>query len=86
MAGPQIDHVRKSSSPFFKCKINCGLAMQTKHWTVLLPACAVLLCSAAFAGETSLSGDQLRHAISGKTVYLEISGFELPIQYAPTAR
>lgn len=31
---------------------------------------------------TALSGDALRNAISGKTVFLKISGFELPIQYS----
>jgi hypothetical protein len=31
---------------------------------------------------SSLSGDELRKAVSGKTVYLKISGFELPIRYS----
>ena len=35
---------------------------------------------------TSLTEDQLREAISGKTVYLNISGFELPIQYKANGR
>lgn len=34
------------------------------------------------AGETALAGDTLRNAVSGKTVFLKISGFELPIQYS----
>jgi hypothetical protein len=34
------------------------------------------------AGETALSGDALRKTVSGKTVFLKISGFELPIQYS----
>lgn len=34
------------------------------------------------AGEAALSGDGLRKAVSGKTVFLNISGFELPIQYS----
>jgi len=34
------------------------------------------------AGDAALSGDALRQAVSGKTVYLKISGFELPIQYS----
>src|SRR5262245_59842422 len=39
---------------------------------------------AALAAETvSLSGDELRKAVSGKTIYLRISGFELPIRYSP---
>ncbi len=33
-----------------------------------------------------LAGDALREAISGKTVYLNISGFELPIRYAADGR
>lgn len=31
-------------------------------------------------------GDELRHAVSGKTIYLNISGFELPIRYASNGR
>jgi hypothetical protein len=39
---------------------------------------------AALAAEPApLSGDELRKAVSGKTVYLRISGFELPIRYSP---
>lgn len=33
------------------------------------------------AANAALSGDELRQAISGKTVYLRISGFEIPIRY-----
>ena len=47
---------------------------------LLLPAAASL------AGQSSLAGDELRKAISGKTVYLNISGFELPIRYAASGR
>jgi hypothetical protein len=36
----------------------------------------------ANAAETTLSGDALRQAVVGKTVFLKISGFELPIQYS----
>ncbi len=39
----------------------------------------------AAAAETksdALNGAELRTAVSGKTVYLSISGFELPIRYA----
>lgn len=43
----------------------------------------VLVLGAAQAAEpASLSGDELRKAVSGKTVYLRISGFELPIHYS----
>jgi hypothetical protein len=40
----------------------------------------------ATAESISLSGDELRQAISGKTVYLNVSGFELPIRYSPDGR
>ena len=33
-----------------------------------------------------MPGDELRQAISGKTVYLNISGFELPIRYTANGR
>ena len=35
----------------------------------------------ALADTPSLSADELRQAITGKTVYLDVSGFELPIHY-----
>jgi hypothetical protein len=35
---------------------------------------------------TSLTEDQLRRAIVGKTVYLNVSGFELPIRYKANGR
>jgi hypothetical protein len=38
--------------------------------------------SGADAAETSLTGNVLRKTVSGKTVYLKISGFELPIHYS----
>jgi hypothetical protein len=41
-----------------------------------------LQAATALAGPATLSGEELRQAISGKTVYLNISGFELPIRYA----
>jgi hypothetical protein len=57
--------------------------------TLLTATVAALALSATpgFAGEVqaksaSLTGDQLRQAVSGKTVYLDISGFELPIRYS----
>ena len=58
-----------------------------KIGALLLAAGLVLPATTALSGEpTKLAGDELRHAISGKTVYLNISGFELPIQYAPNGR
>lgn len=55
--------------------------------TILLAAtaCATLALSVPLsetkAAESSLSGPALRQAVSGKTVFLKVSGFELPIQY-----
>jgi hypothetical protein len=34
------------------------------------------------AAEASVTGNVLRKTVSGKTVYLKISGFELPIRYS----
>ncbi len=42
--------------------------------------------AAALAAPATLSGDELRQAISGKTVYLNVSGFELPIRYNANGR
>ncbi|MGH6737079.1 MAG: hypothetical protein ACRECX_13535 [Methyloceanibacter sp.] len=55
-----------------------------KTATVTAAAFAALSLAAPLseAAETSLSGEGLRQAVSGKTVYLKISGFELPIRYA----
>ena len=65
-----------------------------KFETVLLAAGLVLPASGALAepvtlvrdaktlaGNSSLSADELRRAVAGKTVYLDVSGFELPIRY-----
>ncbi len=49
-------------------------------------ASLALVGTAALAEPATLSGDDLRQAISGKTVYLNISGFELPIRYAANGR
>jgi hypothetical protein len=52
--------------------------------TLFATAFSALALGAALAAEpASLSGDELRKAVSGKTVYLKISGFELPIRYSP---
>ena len=45
-----------------------------------------LPATASFAEPATLAGDELRQAISGKTVFLNISGFELPIRYAADGR
>jgi hypothetical protein len=45
-----------------------------------------LSAAVSLAESVALSGDTLRQAISGKTVFLNISGFELPISYAANGR
>jgi hypothetical protein len=58
-----------------------------KFGALLLAAGLLLPATAALSEEpTKLAGDDLRQAISGKTVYLNISGFELPIRYASNGR
>jgi hypothetical protein len=52
----------------------------------VLAAGLLLPAAAALAGQATLAGDDLRKAISGKTVYLNVSGFELPIRYAANGR
>ncbi|MGI8853250.1 MAG: hypothetical protein ACR2GC_08175 [Methyloceanibacter sp.] len=43
---------------------------------------ATIVASEAAETKSALAGDELRKAINGKTVYLKISGFDLPIRYA----
>src|SRR6476659_968927 len=70
-----------------------------KFETVLLAAGLVLPASGALAepvtlirdaktlaGNTALSAYELRRAVAGKTVYLDVSGFELPIRYLDNGR
>ncbi len=53
----------------------------------LVVAMALALpATAARAEPVTLSGNVLREAISGKIVFLNISGFELPISYAANGR
>jgi hypothetical protein len=64
---------------------------------LVLAAGITLSVSAAFAEPplprdapiieaTSLTEDQLREAIVGKTIYLNVSGFDLPILYKANGR
>lgn len=53
---------------------------------LVVAAGLVLPATASLADPAQLAGDELRQAISGKTVYLNISGFELPISYAANGR
>jgi len=70
-----------------------------KFGTLLLAAGLVLPASGAhaepvtvtavaetLADDTSLSAEELRQAVTGKTVYLDVSGFELPIHYLANGR
>lgn len=58
-----------------------------KTAALILAAGIVLPATAALSAEpVSLTGDELRKVISGKTVYLNISGFELPIRYSSNGR
>jgi len=56
-----------------------------KTGTLLLAVGLALPATAALSAE-QLAGDALRGAIIGKTVYLNVSGFELPIQYSANGR
>ena len=81
---PPIDR----NGPF--CEGAAKLEVDQMFKTTLLAATVAALALGASSGFTdeaeaksiSLAGDQLRQAVSGKTVYLNISGFELPIRYA----
>ena len=57
-----------------------------KIGTLVVAAGLALPATMSLAEPVSLAGDELRGAISGKTVYLRISGFELPIRYAANGR
>lgn len=48
----------------------------------ILTACLGLSAVPAVAEQVTLAGDELRQAVTGKTVYLKVSGFDLPIRYA----
>jgi hypothetical protein len=52
----------------------------------ILAAGVTLAGMPALAEPVSLAGDELRQAVTGKTVYLKVSGFDLPIRYAANGR
>jgi hypothetical protein len=52
----------------------------------IIAAGFALTATVALAEPTALAGDELKKAISGKTVFLNISGFELPINYSANGR
>jgi hypothetical protein len=57
-----------------------------KIGALVLAAGLALPALPATAETITLAGDELRQAISGKTVYLNVSGFELPIVYSANGR
>lgn len=57
-----------------------------KIGALVLAVSLALPATASLADPVALSGDTLRKAVSGKTVFLNISGFELPINYAANGR
>jgi hypothetical protein len=57
-----------------------------KIGALLIAASLSLPAAAQATDEISLAGDALREAIVGKTVYLNVSGFELPILYLANGR
>jgi len=63
-----------------------GEVMKTTG-ALLLAAGLTLTANSALGAESGkLVGDELKQAIVGKTVYLNVSGFELPIRYAANGR
>jgi len=52
----------------------------------IIAAGFALTATVALAEPTTIAGDELKKAISGKTVFLNISGFELPISYSANGR
>src|SRR4026209_1729263 len=50
-----------------------------KIGTFVCAAAITLSALPAIAEPVELAGDELRNAVSGKTVFLNVSGFELPI-------
>ncbi len=52
----------------------------------ILAAGVTLAGTPALAESVSLAGEELRQAVTGKTVYLKVSGFDLPIRYAANGR
>ena len=57
-----------------------------KITTILVAGALSAAATAATAESVSLAGDELRSVVVGKTVFLNVSGFELPIKYAANGR
>ncbi|MBM3543550.1 MAG: hypothetical protein FJX44_03445 [Alphaproteobacteria bacterium] len=69
-------HEPKLEDDMFKSLFTAAALM------ALMLGATVLASEAAENKSGALAGDELRQAVSGKIVYLKISGFELPIHYA----
>lgn len=69
-------HEPKLEDDMFKSLFTAAALM------ALMLGATVLASEAAENKSGALAGDELRQAVSGKIVYLKISGFELPIRYA----
>jgi len=57
-----------------------------KIGTCVCAAAITLTVLPVLAEPVQLAGDELRSAVSGKTIYLNVSGFELPIRYNANGR
>jgi hypothetical protein len=72
--------------PSKKVQVKLEVNPMFKTALIALATFATLALSAppseTAAAKVALAGDMLRKAVSGKTVYLKISGFELPIRYS----
>ena len=71
-------------NPLLQAKLEVDPMFKTTLIALATFATLALSASASetAAGEASLTGNVLRKTVSGKTVYLKISGFELPIRYS----
>jgi hypothetical protein len=78
--------VHMGEKPVLPCQFKNNKGEAMKIGAFVVAAGLLLPAAASLAGQSSLAGDELRKAISGKTVYLNISGFELPIRYAASGR
>jgi hypothetical protein len=84
----RVRRLTKSSSPQRKLSSMKALLLAVG---LTLPVSPVLAeatspSDAPIVEAASLTEDQLRQAIIGKTIYLNVSGFELPIRYKANGR
>jgi hypothetical protein len=77
---PTRGAVKLEDKPMFKTRFLIASAFVA--WAFGASLVATQPAAAAEAKSGQLAGEELRRAISGKTLYLKISGFELPISYS----